>query len=324
MGGTPWWTWVLPPVWFAGIDDALVGSGARVSWLLATAGCAISATVLRLAFGKLANQFEAGLQILNESTGRRVRSTARSRLLDRLINRPPLCWWLRDPQERAAFLLAAAYMTRDRDTKLRLYPAIAPFLALPVMFLFRDVTSSNRDNPLDGFGIMLSSGYLGAIPAMALNLLQYSQQWRAADLFRAAPLAGPAAVCHGSRKAVLILLMLPLVLLFAGGAWLVRGDADVLLLLLPGVLPLPVLALVPHLGGKGVLLSQPVEQAKSVSRGLTLMGTMLAAIAVSAVAMAARQVGMFVPFLAVETVCVAGMYFLLCRSLNRAAWPASE
>ena len=51
------------------------------------------------------------------------------------------------------------------------------------------------------------------------------------------------------------------------------------------MIALPLVALIPNVGGRAVPLSQPVEQARAASRGLMLIGTMFATIGLSAVAM---------------------------------------
>jgi hypothetical protein len=321
--GTRWWTWFVPPAWFAGIDDALVGSRAADSWLLAAIGCTATAVVLWFAFGKLAHSFEAGLQVLNETTGR-VKAAQGQRRLDRLLDLPPLSWWVRDPRERTSFLLAAAYIVRDRDTKLRLYPAIAPILILPVIFMAREFGGGEGDGPGQGFGFTFSSAYVGLAPLIAVNLLQFSQHWHAAELFRLAPIVGPGPICHGARKAVLCLLAFPLVVAFTVCALCMQRNVSDLLLLLPGVIALPLVAIIPNTGGRSVPLSQPIEQAKAASRGLTLMGTTIATIGLSIIAMLARHVGLLVPFLILELVVVAPLYYALHRSVTRAAWTPME
>lgn len=317
-----WWVLLLPPAWFAGIDDALAGSGAWGSWLMAGAGCSVTAVILWLAFGKLAQDYETGLQRLNEGSSRRVRQGGGRWKLARLVDLAPLRWWLRDPQERASFLLVAAYLFRDRDVKLRVYPAVAPFLIFPFVFMLRE--TSHGDAMGGGFGIVFSSAYLGVIPLMAVSLLQYSQHWRAADLFRAAPLAGPAPICHGARKAVLVLLTLPVVAVVALGSLLIRQDPVALLLLLPGLIVLPVVALMPNMGGQAIPLSQPGEEAKSASRGLLMAGAIMATMALSGVAFAAWRVGWLAPLLTLELIVVAVLYVIMLRRLNRAGWPELE
>jgi hypothetical protein len=160
----------------------------------------IAAGVLWIAFGKLAHDYEAGLQALNETVSPRVKKQSSRRVLDRLVAAPPLSWWLRDPVIRASFLLTAAYLIRDRDVKLRFYPGIAPMLVLPFIFMLQD---RHRNGHGDfGFGIPFSGVFLGMAPLLGLQILKYSQQWQAADIFRVAPLSGPAQLCHSSHRSL--------------------------------------------------------------------------------------------------------------------------
>jgi ABC-2 type transport system permease protein len=131
VGEVSWWINLLPPAWFAGFDDAFSGSAMFGSWLLAALAVGITALVLWIAFDKLARDYETGLQALNETVSTRGKKRSQRRWLDRLVNVPPLRWWLRDPVARASFLLTAAYLVRDRDVKLRVYPGIAPILIIP-------------------------------------------------------------------------------------------------------------------------------------------------------------------------------------------------
>jgi len=215
LGADSWWVCLLPPAWFAGLNDAIMGGGAGRSWALAAWGVAATAVVLWLAFGTLARDYGAGLQTLNEASTLRPRGRARRRWIDLAVAMPPLRWWLRDSVSRAAFLLTAAYLVRDRDVKLRVYPGLAPMLVMPILFL---VQEHGRDGG-GAFGGAFAGVFLGLIPVLGLTLVQYSQQWQAADLFRAAPIAGPAPLCHGARQAVLCLLTLPVLLIFGVIAW---------------------------------------------------------------------------------------------------------
>src|SRR5262249_33504317 len=108
---------------------------------------------------------------------------------------------------------------------------------------------------------------LGLVPLLGINLLRYSQHWQAADVFRCAPLAGPARLCQGTRRAVLLLLTLPLAILFVVLTWLLSASSSDLLLLLPGVIALPIYGMAASLVGKAVPLSMPSEGLKSTSRG---------------------------------------------------------
>ena len=312
-----WWIGLLPPAWFAGFDDALAGSASAISWVFAGVALAVTAVVLWLAFGKLAQNYEIGLQALNETVTKRKPIRQGRRWIDRLINIQPLRWWLRDPVSRAAFLLTAAYLVRDRDVKLRVYPGIAPMLVLPFVFLL-------QRHSMGSFGIAFSGAYLGLIPLLGLSIIQYSQQWQASDIFRVAPIRGPAPICHGARRAILLFLTLPMLLATAAIILLLYGASLQLLLLLPGIIALPVYALVPGLIGRAIPLSVPPEEAKSAGRGLTVTLIMMISIALSGLAYFCWTQGWFWPFLAAETTVVVGLYFGMRFALEKVRWKSAE
>lgn len=316
-----WWLALLPPMWFASFDDALAGHGGFHAWVLAALGIIGTGVVLYFAFEKLSQSYESGLQKLSESAPTKPKKLRR-RWINTLINLPPLRWWLREPVSRASFLLTTAYMLRDREVKLRLYPGIAPILILPIIFLFQGQAGRGHDS--GGIGLAFAGGYLGLLPLLAQNILQYSQQWAAADLFRIAPLAGPGAICHGARKAVLLFLTVPMLLLLAVLLMALRVSWGQMLLLVPGVLTVPIFALVPGLMGKDVPLSQPPEDAKATNRGLSMMLMSIIALVLSGVATWANMRGWLHWLLLGETVLVAGLYAFLRARLNRAKWTTVE
>ena len=87
---------------------------------------------------------------------------------------PPLRWWLRDSVSRAAFLLTAAYLVRDRDMKLRVYPGLAPMLVMPILFLVQDHGRRRRRR----VGGRFAGVFLGLVPVLGLTLVQYPSNGR--------------------------------------------------------------------------------------------------------------------------------------------------
>jgi len=316
-----WWVGALPPAWFAGFDDALAGSGNRGAWMLAGIGVAVTAGVLWLAFAKLAGHYETGLQSLGEASAALPGRGAGRRWFAAIVNGPPLRWWLRDPVARASFLLTANYLVRDRDVKLRIYPGIAPMLAMPVIFLVQD---RGAGGGLGGFGVAFTGAYLGLIPLLALNLLQYSQHWLASDVFRLAPLQGPGAICDGARRAVLCILIPPALFAFGLLAWCVCHESSHLPLLLPGIIALPLYALFPHLGGKAVPLSLSSEDAKSAARGLSMMGVMFVSMALAGISAVSWFFGWFWWMLLIELIVAAALYAPMRASIKAARWTTME
>ncbi len=314
---TAWWLVFFPPAWFAAMVDAVAGGRALGSWLLSLLAVSATLLVAWLAFGKLAHGYHLGLQRLHESKARPQAKGRGRGLLDRLVHAPPLVWWLRDPVTRTSFLLTTAYLVRDRDVKLRVYPGLAPVMVMPLLMLAPRMGFASADG---GFGLAFVGVYLGLVPLMALEMLQYSQQWQAADVFRVAPLRGPARLCRGARRAVLCWLTAPAVLAVAVISMFVTGGTAQLPLLLPGVIAMPVYALIPTAGGKGAPLSRPTDESKSTSRGLSVLGVMAVSVGLAAAAAVAWQAGYFVWLILAEAVAAGAVFAALSAWEARGRW----
>jgi hypothetical protein len=189
-------------------------------------------------------------------------------------------------------------------------------LVMPFIFMMGPAGSS--------FGLALTGGFLALVPMMGLQMMRYSQQWQAADIFRAAPLPGPAPLCHGARWAVLIGLTVPLLMVFGTIAWLLNRQWSEMLVFLPGVLSLPVYALVPCLGGQAVPLSMPGEEAKAAGRGARMFGIVIFSNALAGLGMWALSGGWFWQLLLVEAVAVVAVYTVMRRLVAAARWPSLE
>lgn len=308
-----WQVLVVPPAWFAAIDDAIAGSHAWSSWLLALVSVAVTAGLVYAAYQKLARDYESGLQslsvVVDAPKGRGSR-----RWIAALVNAPPLRWWLRDPAARAAFMLSIAYMLRDRELKLRLYPTLASFYIFPLFF-----PSQGRVEAL-----AFICAFLSTVPMLALDPLRRSQQWQAADVFRLAPLPGPAALCHGARCAAICLIGVPtsvgllVIASFHMPAWQAAR------LLAPGLIALPVWALIPCLSGYAVPLSQPIDGAQAMKRAGRFFIAMLAAVIIGGIAAWGQVAGWLDKLIAVEAAVMALLYFGLRRAIAASTWADDE
>jgi hypothetical protein len=174
------------------------------------------------------------------------------------------------------------------------------------------------------FATAFSGTYLGIVPLIGISLLRYSQQWQASDLFRIAPMTGPAAVCHGMRRAALVFLAVPSLILFGLIAWFAQKDVGHLVLLLPGMIALPIYALIPCLNGKGVPFSLPTEEAKPARQGLRMLAVMFISFPLAGLTSLAWSRGWFWWFVLGEVVVVASVYAILRARINGLAWDSIE
>jgi len=300
----------LPPAWFAGIDSWAAGDQpTSVALPLGIFGLLITSALTYIAIGRLAPSYGEGLAKLSET---RSRAPQAMRIPNRArwIRNPILRWWLRDPIEWWSFRLAAAYMRRDRDIKLRLYPSLTIFLMFPLISLM-----DRGRGQFSAFVPLLTVFMLGMMPLQALQTLQMSQNYLAADIFAIAPLASAAPVFHGVRKAAICYLLVPALCIAAILiGYVTPGGWQGFILALPGVMAIPVMSLVPALMHEYLPLSRPATRGEQSSRNISLMFlTMFAMGGVLAVSFAAWTFGVIWYLLAGELVVTV----LLHRFLNR-------
>lgn len=314
-----WWLFLLPPAWFAGLDDVLTGRAGVSSYFHAGLGIAVTASIAGLAFKVMADTYEEGLQTLSESRPRKPRPAGSRSFTDRIMDLPPLSWLLREPVTRVSFRLSAAYLVRDRDMKLRLYPGLAPVMVMPAVFLLQGISGKGSE-----IGIAFSGGYIGLVPLMAMNLLQYSQHWQAADLYRLAPVSGPAPFIRGATWAVCTFLVLPAMMLLVIIVGFLTKQPEHAFLLLPGLIALPVYALLPGALEKAVPLSKPTEEAKSAMRGGMIFILMISALALPGIGLAIRSGGYFWEFLVLEAIFATAACLALNSVISRKQWDPLE
>jgi len=303
----------LPPAWFAGIDSLVAGNlPASEALPLVLLGFTATASLAYLAISRLAPSYGEGLTRLSESKTRAPKTTrARKRATSR--RNPILRWWLRDPIERRAFRLAAVYMRRDRDVKLRLYPSLSFYLVFPLIGLL----DRNRSG-FSAFVPLITVWMLGTMPMSALETLRLSSHFAAADIFAIAPLESAAPVFHGVRKATIYYLLVPS-LCIAGIliAYLATGGRESLILALPGLIAIPTISLLPGLLDEYLPLSRPAARGEQSSRNMGLMFlTMLLMLFVVAVAYVAWISGVIWILIAIELAVMGLLHWTFRRVIS--------
>jgi ABC-2 type transport system permease protein len=300
----------LPPTWFASVTQVLLGAdtGPR---MVAMAAAAVLATpvVGWAALRYLAGDYARQLSALGETSvaAKPAERTIRSRrwTVDAL-----LAPWLRDPVERASFRLAAAYLGRDRDVRMRIYPQLALFVVFPVISII-DRSQGSR------FGVMLSVYFAATIPSSVMMTLKASPHHAAADLFRYAPIAGTASIFHGVRKASLVLLVLPALIVSGSILWFGLPDHHSLLTAVPALLALPTLSLFTGLAGDYIPLSLPPTAGRqgAINVGMMLVGG-IGGVVFVALGIFGDRAHWFWKLIVIEVAALAVLHPLLLRGIR--------
>ena len=321
------WLLALPPMWFGALDALIGGTTLNPAslWLPAALAILVTAVTSWLALEKLGNAYGQGLMNLNESEGTtKGSSKPRGRWLAAMVKLPPLSWWLRDPVERESFKLTTAYLARDREVKMRLYPGVAPLLIMPLVMLFSGGTGKGGAEAaimMQGF----ATCFLGMVSMQAMLFLGCSEHWRASAFFHVAPLPHWTPLFHGSRKAVLACLSFPVLIVQTALLCGMQRSFTPLALSLPALFFLPTFSLVTGLLGQWLPLSKPSEDVKNTATGCLMMaGAMVAAGIVGGLASWMWHIGHFGLYLAIEAVVMLAASFLMKYLMRDTPWVAMK
>jgi ABC-2 type transport system permease protein len=319
---------MLPPVWFGALDMMLCGAAPwQEVWIPAMLAIGSTALMAWVGFVKLGSAYGVGLLALSEGGLAAVSKPRPDRepALSAMLKLPPFSWWLEDAVERQSFMLVSAYMSRDREMKLKLYPGIAPFLVMPLAMLFTMSNIKHRDAMI--WVQAFAACYLAIVPIQAMLLLNRSEHWRAAGVFQVAPVRHWGSFFHGARKAVLCWLTYPLVLLLGIVMALIQQSIVPLAMVLPALIFLPAFSLVPGLKKVWLPLALPMEDQQDVGTGCLLMAIVGGlAIVIGGVATWMWKLGgaWFMTFLACEALVMLGLFRLGKEDVERRVWEPEE
>jgi ABC-2 type transport system permease protein len=217
---------------------------------------------------------------------------------------------LPDPVERGAFRLARAYLARDRDMRMRIYPSLAMIVVFPVIAII-DPQRNSR------LGAIMAVFLAGTLPATAMMTFKMSPQYLAADLFRYVPIRGTASLFHGVRKAMLLFLTVPGVLVSGSILWFGLPDRRILLLAIPALAAIPTLSLVDGLAGDYLPLSIAPTSGRQGAINIGIMIASFVTLAVLAgLATVAQASGWLWQMAAIELAALAILHPLMLRGIR--------
>jgi hypothetical protein len=308
------WLALLPPAWFASLETLLAGSATRLQpGLLVMAGVAVVSSVALpfAAIRYLSDAYAERLATLSEASVRpSARPQAAGRRPARAGTHPLMRLWMPDPVERAAFRLAITYMRRDRDVRMRLYPSLASYLVFPLLAVF-----DRKGN--GAFAPTLTAFMVGMLPASTMITLEMSPHFAAGDVFHYAPLAGTAALFHGVRKAAMVWMTLPVLIVSSAILWFALADRGLLLNTIPAVLAMPLLSLTQGVRGTYLPLSIPPTTGRqsATNIGMLLIGAAVMPVLVL-IGWLARRSGWLWQVIAIELVVLGVLHALALRVIR--------
>jgi hypothetical protein len=204
------WHLLFPPMWFSA-PIYLIDSG---NLSIITASLIISACLIPLVaiiiYIKQSSDFELYLSKLNNNDSKE-KEKGRS-IFFKLGS-----LFCRSNTEKAYYTLTNSIMKKEREFKLKVYPSLGFTIIFPILFIF--IFSHNNFSSFSEWqnNIANSKNYLNIyffalmIPTIMI-MLQYSQCYKAAWIFKSAPSINEGDIYKGSYKAFLFTMLVPLYL----------------------------------------------------------------------------------------------------------------
>lgn len=196
-----WWQFFVVPVWFGAPFEILLNDSTSGYYRLFSVLVLVIPLISILLFLELMPVFERNLQKLISSSGTRRKRTFRlSEKTARLI-----CF---SREERTFYRFAMDMMRNEREFKLQVYPSLGLSIVFPFLFIINETASGSYLSP--NYCLHL---YFGAIflPSV-IQMMKCSVNYKAAWIYKTAPVKAAGAIFKGTMKALLVRLFLPVFL----------------------------------------------------------------------------------------------------------------
>lgn len=208
---TKWWQCLVPSLWFAApleiIENGRVNSTLTTFIILAILSPLVSVFI----YFKIAKRFEDYIQKLNNNTYKGKDKIPFSFRVGNII--------CRSNTEKSFFNFTVNIIKSERNFKLRTYPNLAMALIIPFIFL------ANTFDKYGSFtewkaGMAHSNSfftlYIGIfVLAPVILMIKYSDQFKAAWIYKAVPIDDMASIFKGAYKGVFYKMVLPVYILLS-------------------------------------------------------------------------------------------------------------
>lgn len=213
-----WWSFLIPPAWFSAPYAYLIeGHRESVYLYLTLIGIMASVILLVVYSKKIAPYFESNLAKMSNNSEKfdTVKVEKKLRLTKKIAGILSV-----NKEERAFYLFTKQMISKERQLKLKLLPALAFGVIFPLIFIFN--TYSMHEN-YGAFKEHLanSTNYLWIYMSISmfvstLPILSTSEKNNGAWIYATFPIANRSSILKGSLKALITNYLLPSFLIVSG------------------------------------------------------------------------------------------------------------
>lgn len=224
-----WWTYIIPPAWFAAPFSVFIENDFAIHYiLLSLMSILVPIIALVVYIQVIIPYFEKNLSKLNNNSSKKHRFAELQKKTERIISKI----FCHDKMENIFYRFTQKMVANERKLKLRIYPSMAFAALMPLIIIFRSVGSRRTFSEVIA---ELSEGkyYLGIYIAvmMLANLIimiKTSEKYKGAWIYRVLPIETPTPIYRGAFKGFLIKYVLP-VFLIPSAVFLMIGGPKILI-----------------------------------------------------------------------------------------------
>lgn len=253
-----------PMLWFGAPFEMIFNGGKEVYLYVFTVLLIVIPLVCFYIYLKLSKKMESLLMKLDSEGKEKPSKHTIEILIGKLLNR--------DATVKQAFYFTRAVLRSDRNLKLKVYPALATGVLLPILMLFN---MGMRGLNYETSGYECIYLYFNFLVFSSVELLQYSSAWKGSYVFITTGFLNIRGIYKGILQATAVTLLIPLII-FNGAIYILifRGKfiIDIVILLLSSILVLPII-------GKIYLValpfSKPIDesnQRQSIDKFFMMVG----------------------------------------------------
>lgn len=232
-----WYTYLLPPAWFAGFFKLFVeGDFSRPFIIMSILAFLVPILLGIFLMKRILPNFENYLSSLQIESGLFIRKDTLSARVKEWIFKIIA----RDHIERAFVRFTHFNLSRDRRLKLMIYPNFIMGLIFPVIMLFSIFTAT--DNISEAFSNLQGSMtytvmYFAVIFALSnYEFIKYSEHAEASFIYKSFPIDNYQALIKGSMKAYYLKYGLPILVIMSVVFGILCGVESILGLVLINVI----------------------------------------------------------------------------------------
>lgn len=269
-----WWSYILPPVWIAALNEVLIHPGRAnlFTSLLAIAGVVFPLIGLWLVAVVLAPGFNRKLVQLATSDGNTstVAPGAATKAY-RIDFRDRLAGWLcKDPVENAGFRITWKLAARTREFKMKAFPA---FAYVPIYFIYFAFSGKSHNDGVSKLSHLQHSSYYvffiylsTIVLSSMLQNISNSEKYKASWVYYALPVNQPGKILSGMYKAIVSIYFFPYCLILGSVISIIWGPQVINDVILAFLLCLTYGILLALFMVKGLPFSKPVSVKQSGGR----------------------------------------------------------